>query len=287
MRSLQSPALRTVDVARRSGYSVQQVRDLERDGVLPPAPRTATGYRTYGASHLDAALAYRALAHGTGPVEAKRILRAVHARDDAEALALLDAAHARLHTERRDIALAREAAGMISGELIDDVRPSDAMGISELAAALGVRPSTLRHWEAEGLLVLSGRSSPGGRRRYLPAEARDARIVQQLRRAGYRVEALRALMPALRRTGRWEEVTAALAVRDAGLDTRSRALLDGAAALSGLLGRRENLAGDADAGGGPDTGDVGVTGADGAGTAGAGAGAGAAADDGPEGDVNA
>ncbi|MEX2970149.1 MerR family DNA-binding transcriptional regulator [Streptomyces sp. C184] len=57
MSTLKSSALRTVDVARRAGYSVQQVRNLERDGVLPPATRTAAGYRRYGELHVHSALA--------------------------------------------------------------------------------------------------------------------------------------------------------------------------------------------------------------------------------------
>ncbi|WP_433699524.1 MerR family transcriptional regulator [Nocardiopsis sp. CA-288880] len=237
-----------MDVARRAGYSVQQVRDLERDGVLPPAPRTGSGYRVYDASHVDSALAYRALAHGTGPVEARRIMRAVHAGPGPEPLALLDAAHARLHTERRDLALARRAAGLISAEPIGDVRSSDAMGISELAAALGVRPSTLRHWEAEGL-VEPPRSSPRGPRRYLPDDVRDARIVHQLRLSGYRVATLRAMMPELRRARRWEEVATALDARDASIDARSRSLLDGAAALAALVARAGERPPGADGGG--------------------------------------
>ena len=75
MRSLQS-GLRTVDVARRAGYSVQQVRDLERDGVLPPVLRSPAGYRSYTAVHVQAALAYRAFAAGIGPVDAKELMRA-------------------------------------------------------------------------------------------------------------------------------------------------------------------------------------------------------------------
>ncbi|MFE7711419.1 MerR family transcriptional regulator [Streptomyces sp. NPDC057486] len=60
------------------------------------------------------------------------------------------------------------------------------MSVSELAAALGVRPSTLRHWDAEGLVV-PDRVPSRGTRRYSPAQARDARIVHQLRSAGYRM----------------------------------------------------------------------------------------------------
>ncbi|MGK5550231.1 MerR family transcriptional regulator [Actinomadura kijaniata] len=226
--------MRTVDVARRSGYSVQQVRNLERDGVLPPAARTAAGYRIYGEVHVRSALAYRALAAGVGPVEAKEIVRAAHRRPVSRVLALLDEAHARLHTERTELAQAREAVRAISGEPIGDVRASDAMSVSQLAAALGVRPSTLRHWDAEGLVV-PDRDPARGARRYTPAQVRDARIVHQLRRAGYRVAPLRALMPELRRARRLEDVASALDARDASITARSRALLDGAAALSAVL----------------------------------------------------
>lgn len=234
MKSRKSSNMRTIDVARQAGCSVQQVRNLERDGVLPPATRTGTGYRIYDEVHLRSALAYRALAEATGPIEARRIMRAAHARPASEVLALLDAAHARLDTERRELRLAREAAATISGETICDVRPSDVMSVSELATALGVRPSTLRHWDAEGLVV-PRRASPGGPRRYFPDDVRDARIVHQLRLAGHRVAPLRALMPELRRTRRWDEVMTTLAARDASVDARSRALLDAAAALSTLI----------------------------------------------------
>ncbi|MEU6830838.1 MerR family transcriptional regulator [Nocardia beijingensis] len=226
--------LRTADVARRAGYSVQQIRNLERDGVLPTAMRTATGYRRYGEVHVRSALAYRALAAGVGPVEAKRIVRAVHEEPFAQVLALLDAAHARLDRERADLALAQRAAEVISAEPIADVRPSDAMSVAELGAALGVRPSTLRHWDAEGLVV-PDRATPHGTRRYSPAQVRDARIVHQLRRAGYRVDTLKTLMPDLPRGHRSDDVEAALAARDASITARSRALLDAAAALAAVL----------------------------------------------------
>ncbi|MBO3750087.1 MerR family transcriptional regulator [Streptosporangiaceae bacterium NEAU-GS5] len=230
--------MRTGDVARRAGYSVQQVRNLERDGVLPPATRTGSGYRVYGEPHLQSALAYRALAAGAGPIEAKEILRAFHRFPAARALALFDAAHARLDAERRDLRQAQEAVRAIAGEPIEDVRASDAMAVSELAAALGVRASTLRHWDAEGLVV-PDRDPARGARRYTPAQVRDARIVHQLRKAGYGLAPLRALMPQLRGARRLDDVAAALAARDAAIAARSRALLDGAAALSALLAHAE------------------------------------------------
>ncbi|OUS95263.1 TioE family transcriptional regulator [Rhodococcus sp. NCIMB 12038] len=225
---------RTVDVARRAGCSVQQIRNLERDGVLPPATRTATGYRIYTEVHLQCALAYRELAVAAGPVDAKRIVRSVHTCPASTTVALLDAAHARLHTERAELALAKNAAAVISTEPIDDVRASDWMGVAELAAALGVRLSTLRHWDTEGL-VIPDRNAPTGARRYSPSQVRDARIVHQLRKAGYRIAPLRAVMAQLRRPPGSGDIGAALAIRDETLTTRSRALVDATAALAGLL----------------------------------------------------
>lgn len=233
METLKPPNLRTVDVARIVGCSVQQVRNLERDGVLPPTSRTKSGYRVYRSIHVRCALAYKHLSVGVGPVDAKHLLRTAQA-STSRALALLDAAHARIHREREDLALAKEIAVAIAVEPVHDVRPADAMTVSELADALGVRTSTLRHWDAEGL-VTPDRVAPRRHRLYSPGQVRDARIVHQLRRAGYRVPTLRIVMHDLPRTHRTDEIEAALIVRGTGLDAASRALLDAAAELRSVL----------------------------------------------------
>ncbi|MBF6210810.1 MerR family transcriptional regulator [Nocardia puris] len=233
MESLQSGALRTADVARAAGFSVQQIRNLEGQGVLPAAARTASGYRVYGRPHVVAARAYRALARGAGPVEAKRIMRAAH-ESPPRMFALLDEVHARLHAERRDLESARAAVRFIADEPIVEPVAADEMSIAELAEALGVRTSTLRHWDAMELVVPE-RDSVGAARKYPPAAVRDARIVHQLRLAGYGIEPLRQLMPRLRGARRWEEVAEGLAARDASILARSEALLEGAAQLRELL----------------------------------------------------
>lgn len=223
-------------MARRAGYSVQQIRNLERDGVLPPATRTPAGYRVYDHRHVVAARAYRALAAGTGPVVAKDIVRAAQLDSPARMLALLDATHAGLDTERRDLEATRAAVRHISDEPIAEVRAADSMSVSELADALGIRPSTLRHWDTTGL-VTPGRATPRDARVYAPADVRDARIVHQLRRAGYGIPALGILMAEFRGARRWNEVLERLAVRDASIESRSLALLDGAAELRALRSR--------------------------------------------------
>lgn len=96
MRSLNSP-LRTVDVARRAQCSVQQVRNLERDGVLPPTNRSQAGYRVYTEIHALSAAAYTTLAAGVGPTQAKTIMRAAHRPPLDDLLAMLDRARPTTH----------------------------------------------------------------------------------------------------------------------------------------------------------------------------------------------
>ena len=103
------PPLRTSDVARESDYSVQQVRDLERLGVIPPATRSPNGYRSYAAVHVHALGAYRGLAGAIGAVAARQLLTDVRGQPIADAAAAIMAVHARLARER-DEALRAQAA---------------------------------------------------------------------------------------------------------------------------------------------------------------------------------
>ncbi|MPY42839.1 MerR family DNA-binding transcriptional regulator, partial [Streptomyces phyllanthi] len=108
--------LRPVDLARLAGISTQQIRNYEDAGVLPPAPRTASGYRTFTDVHRSALLTYRALAKGYGPVSATEIMCTVHSGDVPGALALVDAAHAALHEERVSLRAAGEALEAMARE---------------------------------------------------------------------------------------------------------------------------------------------------------------------------
>ncbi len=234
-----SAPLRTVDVARVSGYSVQQVRDLERLGVLPPAERSGNGYRAYTSVHTQALRAYRALATAVGPVEARKLLADLRTRSVGDAAAAIIAVHARLAAEREETLRARRALQAIHDEAgaSEPERDDDAMTITELAAALGVRTSTLRFWEQEGL-VRPERVTSLRVRRYRLTAVREARIVAALRGAGYGIPAVREALAAVRDLGDTVEADRVLQERLHRLAGRSVALLRAGADLAATIEAR-------------------------------------------------
>ena len=232
-------ALRPVDLARVAGVSTQQIRNYEAAGILPAAARSPSGYRRFDARHRRALLAYRALAQGCGPDGARRILRAVHEGDVPRALALVDAAHAELHEQRRALRETATALAAVAEQPADAaaaVRP--AMRIGEVAAVLGVRTSALRVWEAAGLLV-PGRERDTGYRRFGAADLRDARMVHLLRQSGYPLPQIRPVLDGLRRTGSSDALRDAITRRDDALTQRSHAMLDGAGYLHHYLAAQD------------------------------------------------
>lgn len=78
----------TSRLATASGYSGQQVRDLEHLGVIPPACRQSNGYRRFGRRHLTALHAYRLLALAVGPVDARATMTEARQLSHDEAIAL-------------------------------------------------------------------------------------------------------------------------------------------------------------------------------------------------------
>lgn len=230
----QPAPLRTVDVARASGYSAQQVRDLERLGVIPPAARSANGYRSYTSIHVHALRAYRGLAGAVGPVAARQLLAELRTATLAEAAAAISAVHVGLARERDEALRAQDALRAIQAEATVGEQERDAMTITELAGALNVRPSTLRFWEQEGL-VLPERVTSLRARRYGLSAIREARIVAALRNSGYGIAAVRDLMGSLGSLDGLGETRRILQQRLDRLATRTVALLRAGSDLAAVV----------------------------------------------------
>lgn len=213
-------------LAGASGYSVQQVRDLEHLGVIPPALRQPNGYRRFTGTHATALRAYRQLAIAVGPVVARATMRETRHLPVDEAIAHIVALHVDLARARNDTLAALDALDAIVDEGAHDApaAPADTMSITELSGALGVPSSTLRFWERQGLIT-PDRVEPHGARRYPPKAVSDARIVAALRAGGYRIPVVGAVMTSLRELGDTGDAREALHARLQNIATRSAALL--------------------------------------------------------------
>jgi DNA-binding transcriptional MerR regulator len=229
-------AMRPIDLASSAGVSTQQVRALEAAGVLPPAERSASGYRIYREEHLSALHCYQALVPGHGASSARAIMAAVIRGEPEEALETIDADHAALQQQRRALDATTPALARVTEELAESPRPSEPMTIGQLADLLGVRTSALRVWEDAGLLSPARRT--GQRHRLYDAEdVRDARVIRLLRQGHYRFNRIEPVIEELRGSSGTGSLRVAITERRAALASRSRAMLHGAALLHEHLNR--------------------------------------------------
>lgn len=233
-----APPMNTAAVAAASGYSAQQVRDLEALGVIPAAARSSNGYRRFSTEHVHALGAYRNLAHAVGPVEARRALREIRLLPRGKGAALICGFHTRLNDEREQALAARLALESIRSEATTDAKPvdGDSMTITELSQALGVRASTLRYWEEVGLVAPERVTTRAGTaRRYTLTAIREARITAALRAGGYRIPDVQATITAVRDLNEVSHSIAALDARLEAIARRALALLRAGPLLAEII----------------------------------------------------
>ncbi len=178
--------LHTIDLAQAGQISVQQVRNYEASGFIPPAERSPGGYRLYTQRHLAALKTVRSLVGGYGWQRTPAILQALQRGDLSAALATIDTRHAELASKRLQIEqnLAALRALAAPSTPLPGTRHPQRFRVGEAAKQGGVRVSALHFWEQQGLLrPLRDQSSRY--RLYDEQQMRRLRVVVLLRDAGY------------------------------------------------------------------------------------------------------
>lgn len=232
---------RPVELARDAAISAASVRMYEREGFLPPAERSPTGHRLYRERHLQALRTSRSLMRGYGWQYARRVMRAVHQGDIPETMALVDAKHAGIDRGRQEVDDAVRALRLISEGLATTIEPggptrqSDSLRVGEAARLAGVRPSSVRFWEREGLLH-PRRDPESGYRLYDRDDIGRLRIIIVLRDAGYRSDDIRQVLDELRGGNPAAALLKAQRRADE-LERVSLACMEATAALWGYLAR--------------------------------------------------
>lgn len=190
--------LRTIDLAQEGHISVQQVRNYEASGLIPPAERSTSGYRLYTQQHLVALKTARNLVRGYGWQRTPAIMQALHRGDLSTALALIDTHHAELASKRLQIeqTLAALRALATQSASLQSTRRPELLRVGEAAKRAGVRVSALHFWEQQGLLH-PYREKSSRYRLYDEQQMRRLRVVVLLREAGYDFKVIQPVLDEL------------------------------------------------------------------------------------------
>jgi DNA-binding transcriptional MerR regulator len=180
--------LKTSDIARSAGIHPNTVRLYERWGLLPPVPRSPSGYRLFTPGHLEQVrlvrLAMRCTMLGR---EIRRlaydVIHHAAAADFAGALENSRRLAELITRERRQAEAAEEFLEQWAGGL----KTSDGisgLSISEAADLLDVTVDMLRDWERNSLIAVPRRPE-NGYRVYGAGELNRLKVIRLLRRSRY------------------------------------------------------------------------------------------------------
>lgn len=219
--------LRTIDMARNTGISVQQVRNYEALGLLPVAERSKSGYRLYTKQHMSALNTARGMVRGYGWQRVTEIMRALHKGDISGALARINTHHAELADMRLQIEQTLSALQTLAGQqaVQQSYRRAQRFRVGRAAAEVGVRVSTLHFWEQQGLLH-PVRDKESRYRLYDEQQMRRLRMLVLLREAGYGFDAILPVLDELA-AGKPEKAIAAVEKRREELTRASWACIEG------------------------------------------------------------
>ncbi|MGH3742989.1 MAG: TioE family transcriptional regulator [Micromonosporaceae bacterium] len=228
--------MRPADLAREHGISTQAVRNYERDGFIPPADRTRSGYRIYTELHAAALRAYLSLVPAYGHKASGGIMNALHADELDRALTIIDRGHSQLLRDRGTLDRVRNAVDHLTSHSHNDEDQPDpgVRTIGDLAHRLGVTPATLRSWERVGILA-PVRDPVTGHRIFRASDTRDAELAHLLRRGGYLLGHICTVVQQVRTAGGADGLSRALDDWQRKLTAQGLAMLNAATQLSRYL----------------------------------------------------
>lgn len=189
--------LTTSQIAKAAGVHPNTVRLYEQWGLLPPVPRTRSGYRKFSEFHLDQMRLARTALSGLYPGKRIRhsamavVLRSA-AGDLGGALELAYVHQALVQSEQAQAETAARLLQRWAQGAAADVTQEN-LSISQVARLLDVTQDALRNWERNGLLRVP--RNPYNRYRvYSGQDIGRLRVIRMLRSTGYSMMAILRMM---------------------------------------------------------------------------------------------
>lgn len=216
-----SGLLRPIDIARKIGMSTSALRHYESWGLVPPVPRSPTGYRLYTRQHLAYYECIRSMGDGFGIKRTGAVMRCIIRGEVDEALWIVNEAQAQ---KNRDKQIALRALQLLSstGKLTAEEggsASSTRLTIKTIVQETGIAASAIRYWDQLGLLETE-RDTSSGYRLFHPDAVKQVALIKTLRNAGYSLPTIQGLL----RQVNEHQVAHAIELARSALDEMNQAL---------------------------------------------------------------
>lgn len=178
--------MRPIDIARKLNVSTSALRNYEEKGLVPPAHRSASGYRKYTEEHVAYFECIQAMSPGFGMEATTEVLQLIQAGQ-------VDAAFWRVNEIQTNLQQDKQM-GIRNLQVLTDAGATENkaefgnndewMTIGEVSARTGLPSSTIRHWEKVGLIT-SSRDDQNGYRKFNRSHIQKIMLLRTLRPAVY------------------------------------------------------------------------------------------------------
>jgi DNA-binding transcriptional MerR regulator len=188
--------MKGIEIARKLNISTSALRHYESWGLIPKVERAENGYRIYTKEHEAYFQCIRALNAGFGMDLVKKIMPLIINRKIHDALWLINKAQVDLYTEKETVQKTVEILDSKEFNELTDIkkyRGKDCFSIGEVAKEANVSPSSIRHWEKEGLIEPE-RHNESGFRIYSSSDIRRVFIIRTVQRVVYSLDIVREVL---------------------------------------------------------------------------------------------
>ncbi|MEC0243592.1 MerR family transcriptional regulator [Paenibacillus dokdonensis] len=178
--------IRPKKLANKFMISANTLRNYEAKGLIPPAERSANGYRMYTERHEAYLACIQALAPGFGMEVTTIVLHGLQRNELDDALWIVREREVMLHREKASLdQLVRELNSYADGSQAYDL--NQCFSIHEVSRRTGVPKSAIRYWEKSGLFTTE-RDPDNGYRLYNEAHLLKIKMIQVLQSSVYSEE---------------------------------------------------------------------------------------------------
>lgn len=173
-------------LAEKYGLSASTLRNYEAKGLMPPAVRSANGYRMYTERHEAYLACIQAMASAFGMEVTSEVMHCLGRHDLDDALWIVRDKEVMLHREKASLdQLVQELKSYSEGSQTYDF--SRHFSIHEVSRLTGAPKSAIRYWE-KSCLFTAERDPDNKYRLYNEAHLFKIRMIQVLQSSVYSEE---------------------------------------------------------------------------------------------------